>query len=110
MHETYRLHEPEDRNRQEAEIIAKALELRSESRVLDLGCGYGRHVTYLAKMGCGVVGLDLSKYLLAKALEREREYQVQNLLDLIRQDLDSTSMQCIHSSQHLDTSQMRRMR
>jgi SAM-dependent methyltransferase len=35
--------------------------------VLDLGCGPGRDVHYLAQLGCWVVGLDLSSGMLAEA-------------------------------------------
>ncbi len=42
-------------------------------RVLDLGCGTGRHVLSLAKRGCRVTGVDLSPWMLrqtAKKLDR----------------------------------------
>lgn len=37
------------------------------SRVLDLGCGTGRHVSFLTSLGCDVLGLDLSPHFLAEA-------------------------------------------
>ena len=42
-------------------------------RVVDLGCGTGRHVLRLAERGCEVTGVDLSPYMLqqtAKKLDR----------------------------------------
>lgn len=38
-------------------------------RVLDLCCGFGRHTWQLAELGCDVVGIDLSRDLLAAARE-----------------------------------------
>jgi len=37
--------------------------------VLDLGCGEGRHCAYLASLGFQIVGLDISRVALRKALE-----------------------------------------
>jgi SAM-dependent methyltransferase len=45
------------------------LELEEGAKILDLGCGYGRHSIALAKRGFDVVGQDLSDVLLAKARE-----------------------------------------
>lgn len=45
----------------------------SPCRVLDLGCGTGRHVVHLAGKGCEVTGVDLSPWMLgqtAKKLDR----------------------------------------
>jgi len=39
--------------------------------ILDLGCGDGRHLRWLAAAGHEVVGLDLSPHLLAAALARQ---------------------------------------
>lgn len=39
--------------------------------VLDLGCGDGRHLSYLSRSGIATVGLDLSRPLLAAAARRE---------------------------------------
>lgn len=43
---------------------------RPEDRVLDLGCGDGRHLQLLRDDGIAVVGLDLSAHLLAVAAAR----------------------------------------
>lgn len=43
------------------------LNLKPEIKILDLGCGYGRHSIELAKRGYEVVGLDLSEALINKA-------------------------------------------
>jgi len=50
----------------------KAIE-RAEGRVLDVGCGAGRHALYLQERGYDVVGLDLSPGALNVAEERGLE-------------------------------------
>ena len=40
------------------------------SRILDLGCGTGRHIVYLARLGCDVYGFDASP----KALSMTQEW------------------------------------
>jgi SAM-dependent methyltransferase len=45
-------------------------------RVLDLGCGPGRHTAVLARRGARVVGLDLSRALLRAARESGAEWLV----------------------------------
>jgi SAM-dependent methyltransferase len=49
----------------EIERVADLLEKKGSKRVLDLGCGTGRHLIYLSKKGFEVYGLDASP----KALE-----------------------------------------
>ena len=45
---------------QEIEFLVGALGLEPEMRVLDVGCGPGRHALALARRGIEVVGVDLS--------------------------------------------------
>lgn len=45
---------------QEIGFLAEALGLRPGDRVLDVGCGPGRHAHALARRGCEVVGIDVS--------------------------------------------------
>lgn len=84
-YETYRPREPEERNRKEAEFIARALELPKGAKILDIGCGYARHAVYLARMGYRVVGIDISDYLLEKAKERVKEFGVE--VTLMKKDM-----------------------
>lgn len=49
---------------QEADFLVEALGLEPGDRVLDLGCGPGRHVWALAERGIDVVGLDVARRFL----------------------------------------------
>ena len=46
---------------QEVEFLVDALELQPGQRVLDVGCGPGRHAHALAERGLEVVGVDISQ-------------------------------------------------
>jgi D-alanine-D-alanine ligase len=64
-----------DRTRKETDFIVGALQLEKGSRVLDLGCGVGRHSLELARRGFPhVTGLDFSRPSLDRAIgQAERE-------------------------------------
>lgn len=51
----------------EASFAARALGLAAGSRVVDVACGAGRHARALGALGLRVVGVDLSRDLLAEA-------------------------------------------
>lgn len=54
-----------DRDFEEAEnfisLLLEELQLPPDSKIIDLGCGKGRHSVFLNKAGYDVLGLDLSK-------------------------------------------------
>jgi ubiquinone/menaquinone biosynthesis C-methylase UbiE len=50
-----------------------AARLRPGSRVLDLGCGTGALAVQLARKGCQVTGVDISRPMLAQAARRVRQ-------------------------------------
>jgi SAM-dependent methyltransferase len=54
---------------QEVRFLWDALGLRSGMRVLDVGCGPGRHSHAFARRGVDVVGIDISRAFLAAAGE-----------------------------------------
>jgi SAM-dependent methyltransferase len=54
---------------QEVEFLCDRLQLREGSRVLDLGCGPGRHSLALARRGVEAVGIDHSEAFIALARE-----------------------------------------
>jgi len=57
---------PEEETRGEVAAIREILGLAQDDMVLDLGCGWGRHLALLADAGHRVVGLDLSPALLRR--------------------------------------------
>ncbi len=54
--------------------------LPSDGTVLDIGCGCGRHLVYLAANGYRVYGIDLSDVALAKADENLRKFGLSAVL------------------------------
>jgi ubiquinone/menaquinone biosynthesis C-methylase UbiE len=44
--------------------------LKTKSKILDLGCGAGQDAKYLAEAGIDVLGLDISKEMIAEAKKR----------------------------------------
>ena len=53
----------------EVDFIIQELKLPQGCRILDMGCGTGRHSVELAKRGYSVTGADLSSGMLAQAKE-----------------------------------------
>jgi len=56
-----------DHVRREAEELSNLLQLSPVSRVVDIGCGHGRHALALAERGIDVIGLDSAAALLNRA-------------------------------------------
>jgi SAM-dependent methyltransferase len=54
----------------ECDFIEKEIAGDRQTRILDIGCGTGRHALELARRGYAVVGIDLSASLLKKAEEK----------------------------------------
>jgi SAM-dependent methyltransferase len=54
---------------QEVAFLVEALGLRAGQRVLDVGCGPGRHAHALARLGVEVVGVDISHRFVDLATE-----------------------------------------
>lgn len=59
--------------------------LGKPGRVLDVGCGTGRHVIHLSRLGHAVVGIDLSEHMLRVAQTKLAEHDVPTRL--IRADM-----------------------
>ncbi len=63
----------------EVEQILRAAKPRPGARILDLGCGIGRHSLEFAERGFDVVGLDFSKDYLAQANQAKKQRRLSNL-------------------------------
>jgi len=51
----------------ECDFIEQEIGFNRQARILDIGCGTGRHSVELAKRGYNVVGIDLSESMLKRA-------------------------------------------
>ncbi|MDR0916646.1 MAG: class I SAM-dependent methyltransferase [Oscillospiraceae bacterium] len=72
---------------QQVEYLTDKMHLKKGYRLLDLGCGAGRHSIEFARRGLSVCGVDISEYMLAQARERtdaelDVTYTAANLRDL----------------------------
>ncbi len=57
----------------ECDFLEKEIDFDKKVRILDIGCGTGRHSIELAKRGYAVTGIDLSESQLARAKEKAGE-------------------------------------
>jgi D-alanine-D-alanine ligase len=81
LYDTYLL----ERTPIEADQLEVLLDLHPPVRILDLGCGQGRHGIELGRRGYDVTGIDLSDYLLDVAAARARAAGVK--LQLVKGDM-----------------------
>ncbi|MGH2807935.1 MAG: class I SAM-dependent methyltransferase, partial [Actinomycetota bacterium] len=58
---------------QEVAFLLELLRLPAEARILDVGCGPGRHALPLARAGYQVTGIDVSERFLQIARDRANE-------------------------------------
>jgi 2-polyprenyl-3-methyl-5-hydroxy-6-metoxy-1,4-benzoquinol methylase len=61
----------------ECDFIEKEVEYNKNIKILDIGCGTGRHSIELSKRGYDIVGIDLSESLLKRAKEKANEQNLQ---------------------------------
>lgn len=55
------------------DTLVKKLNPTKDSKMLDIGCGKGRHAIQLANLGFDVTGIDLSKASIEEALKQEKD-------------------------------------
>lgn len=72
----------------ECDFIEKELNYNKDLRILDVGCGTGRHAIELTKRGYIVTGIDLS----ASQLKRAREKAESNRLKIDFRELDARNL------------------
>ena len=60
--------------KQHVDFIIKELSLKGHETILDVGCGFGRHVIQLALKGFVVTGIDSSPVMIKKA--RQKAHQI----------------------------------
>src|SRR4051794_2488788 len=56
-----------DQIRVEVAALSNHFKLGSDSLIVDIGCGHGRHAVALAQRGANVVGMDSAAALLTEA-------------------------------------------
>ncbi|MDP2038116.1 MAG: class I SAM-dependent methyltransferase [Ignavibacteria bacterium] len=61
----------------EVDFIEKEINYDKAKKILDIGCGTGRHSVELAKRGYKVFGFDLSEDQLSKAVEKAKANNVE---------------------------------
>jgi len=76
----------------ECDFIEKEIGYNKATRILDIGCGTGRHSIELAKRGYIVVGIDLSESLLKRAKEKASEQKLQ----IVFQKHDARNLPFLH--------------
>ncbi len=83
----------EEEARELVDLLLDELELNSCSKILDLGCGRGRHSINLNKKGYNVKGIDLSKEAIKTARAKVARMGLENIsfeIRDMRKPLDET--------------------
>lgn len=62
-----------ERTAQEVDFVLAQLNMQPGARILDVGCGFGRHSVELARRGYQVVGIDPAAAMIKAARTRARE-------------------------------------
>jgi len=68
----------------ECDFIEKEIYHNKALKIIDIGCGTGRHSIELSKRGYGITGIDLSESLLEKAREKAKQNGLQ--IDFLKHD------------------------
>ncbi len=68
----------------ECDFIEQEISFNKSVKILDVGCGTGRHSIELSKRGYSITGIDLSDSLLAKAREKAEKQDLR--IDFLKYD------------------------
>jgi len=68
----------------ECDFLEKEINYNKELKIIDIGCGTGRHSIELSKRGYSITGIDLSESLLQKAREKALQNGLQ--INFLRRD------------------------
>ena len=71
----------------EVDFLIEHLNLSKESKILDMGCGTGRHAIELGKRGYSVTGIDISEGMLNEA---RKTAKAENVTTVTFQQADAT--------------------
>lgn len=66
------------------DLLEEELPLGKDTKILDLGCGRGRHSINLCKRGYDVTGIDLSDEAIAKAQKKARNQKLERIRFQVR--------------------------
>ena len=76
----------------EIEVLANVVQINSEDKVLDAGCGVGGSSIYLAeRIGCEVIGITLSEHQVNKATQSAKYRNLDSLVSFQKMDFHQTS-------------------
>ncbi|HEY5535641.1 MAG TPA: class I SAM-dependent methyltransferase [Ignavibacteria bacterium] len=97
----------------ECNFIEKEISFNKQIRILDIGCGTGRHSIELTKRGYNVTGIDLSESMLKRAKEKALKenlninFQKQDARNLIfSNEFDLAIMLCEGAFPLMETDEM----
>jgi 2-polyprenyl-3-methyl-5-hydroxy-6-metoxy-1,4-benzoquinol methylase len=97
----------------ECDFIEQELKYNKSLKILDVGCGTGRHTIELTKRGYSVTGIDLSESQLQRAKEKARfdrlviDFQRQDVRNLpFNQEFDVAIMLCEGGFSLMETDEM----
>ena len=97
----------------ECDFLEQEINFDKKIRILDIGCGTGRHSIELAKRGYNVTGIDLSDSMLNRAKEKAMtenlsiEFQQQDARDLtFKHEFDLVIMLCEGGFSLMETDEM----
>ncbi len=98
---------------EEVNFIEKEIGKDKDCKILDIGCGTGRHALELAKRGYNVTGVDLSESMIERAVEKAEDaglkvdFRVADARNLLFEDsFDLVVMICEGAFPLMETDEM----